>query len=579
MVSHKNYIMDKAQKFKKELKNLFSAQLLAVLATHQSGQPYTRKKAYQSIFHGAPIVIRSSAPAEDAQGSSFAGIHESYVNISGDDSVIEHIKLVWASLWSDAALLYRQELCLDVTKSSMAVILQEIIEGDRSGVAFTENPLQAGQGVIEFVYGLNQGLVDGTVQPDRWFIDRNTRKTISHVAANRGFYMVPKTGGIKMEPLPEPQTGQPPLNSQEIHDVFETAVKSEALFKKPQDMEWTYRDNLLFILQSRPITAVSGKNDQAEDDKRLWYMSLRRSLENLKILRNKIEDILIPGMIKEGEELKRTDIKAFSDTVLADEIEKRIGIHRKWEDVYWADFIPFAHGARFFGQVYNEMAKHPIRRQAKDAKNRNSLQKTFMDCFEGKERQNAEELLDLARTSYRLRDDDNIYLGLIDKEMERTLIEARKRLKKIGTTDLDVMDPADIAECLKDKTHVPDKKATATSISHKFTVQARQHIGQPAVHGIASGKARVITDRSVLRYFKSGEVLVCDAIDPNMTFVVPLAAAIVERRGGMLIHGAIIAREYGIACVTGVPDATGQIQTGDFVTVDGFLGIVTINRQ
>ena len=64
-----------------------------------------------------------------------------------------------------------------------------------------------------------------------------------------------------------------------------------------------------------------------------------------------------------------------------------------------------------------------------------------------------------------------------------------------------------------------------------------------------------------------------------MTFIVPLAAGIIERRGGMLIHGAIIAREYGIACVTGVPDAAILIQTGDQVTVDGFLGIVTIGHR
>jgi len=76
--------------------------------------------------------------------------------------------------------------------------------------------------------------------------------------------------------------------------------------------------------------------------------------------------------------------------------------------------------------------------------------------------------------------------------------------------------------------------------------------------------------------FAQGEILVCDAVDPNMTFVVPLAAAVVERRGGMLIHGAIIAREYGLPCVTGVPDATALIQSGNPLTVDGYLGIVTI---
>ena len=94
--------------------------------------------------------------------------------------------------------------------------------------------------------------------------------------------------------------------------------------------------------------------------------------------------------------------------------------------------------------------------------------------------------------------------------------------------------------------------------------------------GIASGSGRVILGAEDLFQVRRGEVLVCDAIDPNMTFVVPLAAGIVERRGGMLIHGAIIAREYGIPCVTGVPNATRLIRTGDAVTVDGYLGIVTV---
>lgn len=91
--------------------------------------------------------------------------------------------------------------------------------------------------------------------------------------------------------------------------------------------------------------------------------------------------------------------------------------------------------------------------------------------------------------------------------------------------------------------------------------------------------ARVVVGPSDLFGFKAGEVLVCDALDPNMTFVVPLAVAVVERRGGMLIHGAIIAREYGIPCVTGVPDAAELIHTADRVTVDGYLGVVTMSPQ
>jgi pyruvate,water dikinase len=79
-----------------------------------------------------------------------------------------------------------------------------------------------------------------------------------------------------------------------------------------------------------------------------------------------------------------------------------------------------------------------------------------------------------------------------------------------------------------------------------------------------------------LARFRAGEVLVCDAIQPTMTHLVPLACAIVERRGGMLIHGAIIARELGIPCVNGVERAVERLPEGEVVTVDGYLGIVTV---
>jgi pyruvate,water dikinase len=88
-----------------------------------------------------------------------------------------------------------------------------------------------------------------------------------------------------------------------------------------------------------------------------------------------------------------------------------------------------------------------------------------------------------------------------------------------------------------------------------------------------------VADRADLLSFKRGDILVCDALSPTMTFAIPLAAAIVERRGGMLIHGAIIAREYGLPCVTGVPDAADLITSGARLTVDGYLGIVRVHSD
>jgi phosphoenolpyruvate synthase/pyruvate phosphate dikinase len=158
--------------------------------------------------------------------------------------------------------------------------------------------------------------------------------------------------------------------------------------------------------------------------------------------------------------------------------------------------------------------------------------------------------------------------------------EGKKRLRQKGRMLPSRLEGWDVARALRDA-RFRVKKATPSEIKpekEKPGIRSRQLVGQPASSGIAAGMARVILQAEDLFAFQPGEILVCDAIEPNMTFVGPLAAGIVERRGGMLIHGAIIAREYGIPCVTGIPDATSLIPSGTRVTVDGFLGIVIVGE-
>jgi pyruvate,water dikinase len=624
------------------------------------------KQMLESEFGDRPVAVRSSAPGEDSATTSFAGLHESYVNIRGADSIVEHVRLVWASLWSDRALLYRQELGLDVEGSAMAVVVQELVAGERSGVVFGISPQDESQGMVEAVHGLNQGLVDGTVEPDRWIVERKTGMIISHSPAKREKAMVPSAEGVQLQPLSIETTLIPPLDNTDVKKVFALSRKAEALFNSPQDVEWTFGGTLLYALQSRPITTVTGDKT---GDERSWYLSLTRSFENLSELRERIEGQLIPAMMEEADRLVQQDPSSLSDTELAAEISRRMRIYDKWTKIYWDEFIPFAHGARLFGQVYGD-TMHPsdpfefikllggtgmaslernamlgdmadmirtdptlaerlrsgagidpkstfsrtldsfvsefgeftyagtLARNARDsiirlllemasrdpAKKRFSphqgerLTRDFLSRFEGEKKVFAENLLDLARASYRLRDDDNIYLGRIDSQVHAAVEEGRQRISRRGCVPADGLEAQDIIKILRN----PDLQIAERRGPKKDRkdpgLQARQIVGQPAGPGIGTGKARVIESATDLFEFKAGEILVCDAIDPNMTFVVPLAAGIVERRGGMLIHGAIIAREYGLPCVTGVPNATSVICTGQQVTVDGFLGIVVIGQ-
>ena len=225
-----------------------------------------------------------------------------------------------------------------------------------------------------------------------------------------------------------------------------------------------------------------------------------------------------------------------------------------------------------------------------------ALADDFVDRFPEDRRAFARQLLEIGRSSYRLRDNDNIVLARIEAQLLKVVDEAKRRIGERDRLDADALTPAQAVKILSDPSaiRVIDKEQAAIDepVQHQgrpglapptvnttegeFVMRARQLIGQPAGQGLAVGKARVISTVDDLFHFKSGEILVCDSIDPNMTFVVPLAAAIVERRGGMLVHGAIVAREYGLPCVTGVVDASTLIHTGDRTTVDGYLGIVTI---
>ncbi len=209
-------------------------------------------------------------------------------------------------------------------------------------------------------------------------------------------------------------------------------------------------------------------------------------------------------------------------------------------------------------------------------RNLEALTSLFLSRFDAERRGFAEELLDLGRASYRMRDDDNIYLGRIEQQVNAAVDEGKRRTARPPTSDPDGSARQSLIAALNEAfLTLQDRSSSDTGIKPEG-LHARQIVGQPAGPGIARGKARVILDASQLFDFKAGEILVCDAVEPEMTFVVPLSAGIVERRGGMLVHGAIIAREYGLPCVTGVPHATHLIQTGDMVTVDGYLGIVII---
>jgi pyruvate,water dikinase len=491
-------------------------------------------------------------------------------------------------------------------------------------------------------------------------LNRRTGRILSRVEASRKEVVLPFQGGVRTVSLEDARAVMPPLSDGEVAAVFRTVSRLGELFGKPQDVEWTLRKGTLYVLQSRPVTAHA----DPEGDSRSWYVSLKRSFSNLQELGARIEGELLPAMERDADDLAAIDLEELDREALAGEIERRQSTLERWRGVYWDDFIPYAHGARLFGEVYNnrtkpddpfefislltarnmkstqrntmleeaadmirsridsptveavledpelngeierllplfsgltssvqglpeektaltgvlvQMARKKPGRVKGQEKGRDEMEKRFIEAFDEAERDYARELIALGRKSYRLRDDDNLYLGRIESELERVLRTARAKLGLPCNGPRACANAEEIIASLRGRPFVEKPSEEEAAVSGEAAVVPRQLRGQPAGRGLARGKARVVADTGDLFSFEEGEVLVCDAIDPNMTFIIPLASAIVERRGGMLIHGAIIAREYGIPCVTGVPDAARSIRTGDLVTVDGYYGLVTLH--
>jgi len=619
-------------------------------------------------MNGRVLVARSSSLLEDRSGGSFAGLHESVINIRDFDGLKEAVTGVWASLWSDAVLAYSRELGVEEKDSAMAVVIQEMIEGESSGVAFGRNPNNPRQSVIEGVFGLNKALVDGDIQPDRWILERKTGSVVSVEPSPERLRLVAGRRGTRFEKVEGESRNSLPLAEEQVHEVFQAVMKSEEIFGCPQDMEWTIREGSLYLLQSRPVT--TGRISEGQD-RRAFDLSLRKSFQTLKEMSGRIENELIPQMVSEAEQVAVPAPRSISDAELADEISRRNDFYRRWKKIYWDEFIPFAHGVRLFGKVYNDRMKpdNPyrfvdllsasetlsIRRnrmleeiagqlgKAEDLQNlqvedldnetaellenfitafgssscegsgcedekeslfrlarelagvkrtdpsaeeelsgqteRQRLEDEFLESFEDDERGYARDLLEIARHSYRLRDDDNIYLGRFEKALAEAMAEARRRLGQRCPDDLSCSRPGEAARALRDPGYRIEPRPENEHEQADPSVKARQLRGQPAGSGIARGMARVATSSEDLFRVKRGEILVCDSIDPNMTFVIPLVAGIVERRGGMLVHGAIVAREYGLPCVTGVDNVTRAVRTGERLTVDGYDGLVIIHRD
>ncbi|MBU1671290.1 MAG: hypothetical protein KKF41_06100 [Actinobacteria bacterium] len=212
--------------------------------------------AYHSIGGGL-VAVRSSASSEDLPGASFAGLHDTYLNVEGDNNLLASVLKCWASLWNDRAMTYREKRGFDHLKSTMCVVVQRMVPSEVSGVMFTVNPTGTlDQLLIESVFGLGESLVSGRATPDRYLVGRHTGEITSLGLESKETTITP----VGEEATPEARRATASLSEKQIKELSGLGLRVEEYFGSPQDIEWAISDKV-FVLQSRPVTAVSEKKE------------------------------------------------------------------------------------------------------------------------------------------------------------------------------------------------------------------------------------------------------------------------------------------------------------------------------
>lgn len=246
-----------------------SAEISAAFARHDL--PEAVEAAVREALPPVGVAVRSSASEEDSRTASFAGQHDSFMNVHGADAVLDAIRDCWASLWTDRAIAYREQHGITHRSASIAVVVQEFVAAEVAGVMFTADPVTGvhTEVVINAAWGLGEALVGGMVTPDVYVVERGGAEKSRQVSDKAVRSVAAAGGGVHEAPVPDSERGRPALDQTQSAALARLGERIEALHGTPVDVEWTLRDGRFAIVQSRPISTLEIWNSTLQGDY-LW---------------------------------------------------------------------------------------------------------------------------------------------------------------------------------------------------------------------------------------------------------------------------------------------------------------------
>jgi len=250
------------------------------------------------------VAVRSSATTEDLEGASFAGQQETFLNVKGKSELLINIKKCFASLFTPRATYYRHKKGFEKVKASLAIVVQRMVDSDKSGVIFSRDPTnQTEDIIIESVFGLGEGIVSGVITPDKYVLSKDLEILDKKIADKKIAITRNAAGGQETIRLKEEKSRQQVLKEYEIKKLAETSLKLENHYKKPQDIEFAIEGEEIFIVQTRAVTTIGKKLEETKIEGEVILSGLGASpgvaYGKIRIVR----DMVDLQQIKEGDVL------------------------------------------------------------------------------------------------------------------------------------------------------------------------------------------------------------------------------------------------------------------------------------
>ncbi len=218
-------------------------------------------KTSEPIF----VAVRSSATTEDLADASFAGQQETFLNVKGNAELLLSIKKCFASLFTARAVYYRHKKGFEHVKASLAVVIQRMVDSEKSGVIFSKDPTNQSPNIIlEAVFGLGEGIVSGMITPDKYVISQDLEILDKKISDKKIAITRDSGGGQKTVKLSEEKSNMQVLKDHEIKRLAEISLRLEDHYKKPQDIEWAIEGDDIYVVQTRAVTTIGKKVEEGK---------------------------------------------------------------------------------------------------------------------------------------------------------------------------------------------------------------------------------------------------------------------------------------------------------------------------